>query len=239
MRRVLSTALLLLVVASCSGAEVSPLCGGRVSVAEYVLQFEQGLANFDDAASLSLEANSVSVLDVLLAARESAEPSKAAAESLASRVATFIATMNSHDWVVSQALDDDRSVSAADALSTEESLRQANTVEALVLSSCPGVSTLAAPSATYDTLPAPSTPSPTATDPPDAGQKEESEARVLGELVGNTFGITMSPAQVMCVGRALADVVDATQAQSGPGQYVQQYQTAFDDCDVDFMVPAS
>ena len=228
-----------LLLSACSDASSLPLCSGRESVAEYVLQFGQGLANFDDATSLQLEANSLSVLDVVLAARDGSPETRTAAEALSARVAAFVAAMNSHDWVVSDALDDEKSLRAADALATEESLRQANTVEAHVLSSCPGVSTIAAPSVSHDTLPMPPAPSPTATDPPDAGPKEESEARALGTLVGNSFGITMTPQQVLCVGRSLGDVVDATQAQAGPGQYVQQYQAAFDSCGVDFKVPTS
>lgn len=226
-------------VSACSDSSSVPLCSGRESVAEYVLQFGQGLANFDDSTSLQLEANSLSVLDVVLAARSGSAETKSAADGLSARVALFIAAMNSHDWVVSDALGDEKAVLAADALATETALRQANTVEAYVLSSCPGVSTVAAPPVSHDTLPLPPVPSPTATDPPDAGQKEESEARALGTLVGNSFGITMTPDQVVCVGRALGDVVDATQAQSGPGQYVEQYQSAFDSCGVEFRVPTS
>ena len=147
--------------------------------------------------------------------------------------------MNADDWVISVALDDTKAVAAADALSGEAPLREANTVEAYVLGQCPTASTSGPPGETFETLPAPSVPSPTATDPPDSGQKEQSQAESLGALVGTTFGITMSAEQVKCVGTALQDVVDATQAQSGPGQYAEQYQSAFDSCGVDFEVPSS
>lgn len=232
-------AILPLVSLGCAGGDVSTLCSGRLSVADYVLQFGQGLANFDDTAALNLQADSLSVLDVLLAAKDAPDATKTAAETLSTRVATFIAVMNSRDWIVSAALEDETAVAAADALATDDTLRLANTVEAHVLSLCPGVSTLPPPVASYDTLPLPSLPSPTATDPLDAGQKEESEARELGTLVGNSFGLTMTPDQVLCVGRALSAVTDATQARSGPGQYLEQYQSAFDSCGVEFTVPES
>lgn len=236
---VASAALLAGTLAACSDAAESPLCSGRVSVADFVVQFGQGMAEFDDSTVLDLQANSVSVLDVLLAARDSDPETKSAAESLSAKLAAFIAGMNAHDWIISDALDDDAVGRASDALATEDSLRQANTVEALVLRTCPAAVTVAAPEATYDTLPSPSVPSPTATDPPASGQKDASQEYALGQLIGNTFGITMTPVQVQCVGTALSGVTDATGAQAGPGQYSAQYQRAFDDCGVDFTVPGS
>lgn len=239
MRRIVLTVLLSGLALSCSAGDADPLCSGRVSTAEYVLRFGQGLANFDDSASLSLEADSLSVLDVLLAGRGADGGDRKAAEDLSAKVAAFIASMNSHDWLISAALDDPKAVANADALATEDSLRQANTVEALVLQKCPSVPTLAAPQASYDTLPLPSQPAPDETVPPAAPPDDDSQARALGTIIGESFGLTMTPEQVLCVGRALTEVVDATQAQSGPGQYTRQYQTAFDSCGVDFEVPAS
>lgn len=239
MRRLAALLFVPLVLVGCSQGSTTPLCAGRVSIADWVLQFGQGLANFDDSASMSLQVDSVSILDVALAARDSDEEAAAAAVGLSTKIATFVAVMNSHDWLVSVALEDDKAIAAADALANEESLRQANTIESLILSKCPSVSTLAPPVATYDTLPAPSVPSPTATDPPDNGQKDASEATALGIAVGTAFGITMSAEQVTCVGTQLQGVVDATQAMSGPGQYTAQFQSAFDACGVDFMVPQS
>lgn len=239
MRRAFVLLCLFSPLTACSSPDGRPLCAGRVPVAEYVVQFGQGLPNLDDEATLNLQADSVSALDVVLAAREAGPETKSAAVSLAAKIAAFVAAMNAQDWIVSQALDDPDVTMAADSLGTEDSLRQANTVEAHVLRECPGVVTVPAPQASFDTLPSPVVPSPTATDPPDAGQKDDSEALALGTLVGNSFGLTLSPAQVLCIGRALRDVVDATQAQSGPGQYSAQYQSAFDGCSVDFTVPAS
>lgn len=238
MRRLIVPFLLLSLV-SCGAPGGSPLCAGRITVGDYVMQFGQGLANFDDQAALNLQADSISVLDVLLSARDAGGPTGEAARRLADKVAAFVAAMNTQDWIISLALDDAGAQAASEALATEESLRQANTVEAHVLRECPGTVTAAPPPASYDTLPGPSIPSPTATDPPYDGPKEESEARALGTLVGTSFGLTMTPAQVLCVGRALEQVTDATRAQSGPGQYAAQYQAAFDGCGVDFTVPES
>lgn len=226
------------VLAGCGGGETEALCRGRVSVADWVLQFGQGLANFDDAAATELEADSVSILDAVLAAR-SADRAGDSAVRLSEIVASFVAAMNTHDWSVSAALDDTRAVAAADALGTEDALRLANAVEAVVLTECGTVPTIAQPSDTAETLPFPSVPSPTATDPDSSPPPEESEARALGTAVGSAYGLTLTDEQVVCLGTALNDVADATGAFAGPGQYQAQFQAAFDGCGIAFEVPGS
>ena len=231
-------ALLAGMVTGCGGGEPEALCRGRVSVADWVLQFGQGLANFDDAAATELEADSVSTLDVVLAAR-SADRAGAPAEQLSVLVADFVAVMNTHDWSVSAALDDARAVAAADALGTEDALRSANAVEAAVLTVCGTVPTIAQPSDTAETLPFPSVPSPTATDPDSSPPPEDSEARALGSAIGSAYGLTLSDEQVVCLGTELNGVTDATGALAGPGQYQAQFQAAFDACGIAFEVPGS
>jgi hypothetical protein len=225
-------------VTGCGGAEPGALCRGRVSVADFVLQFGQGLANFDDVAATELEADSVSTLDVVLAARD-ADLAGTSAEQLSVLVADFVAVMNTHDWSVSGALDDSRAVTAADALGSEDALRLANAVEASVLTECGTVPTFAQPSDTAETLPFPSVPSPTATDPESSPPPEVSEARALGSAIGSAYGLTLSDEQVVCLGTELNGVTDATGALAGPGQYQSQFQAAFDACGIAFEVPAS
>lgn len=234
---VMCVASLCVVLVACGPRASGDLCRGRVSVADWVLQFGQGLANFDDSAATQLEADSLSVLDVVLAARSAERGGKDAA-ALSEEVADFVAAMNSLDWSVSAALDDAGAISAADALGTEEALRRANVVEAAVLTECGTVPTIVQPSDTAETLPFPSVPSPTATDPDSAPPDEESEARALGTEVGNAFGLTLSDEQVVCLGRSLNGVTDATGAMAGPGQYQSQFQSAFDACGIDFEVPS-
>ncbi|MFM8553570.1 MAG: hypothetical protein ACKOBO_03010 [Acidimicrobiales bacterium] len=239
-RRVLplvGTAALTLVLCACSPGASDDLCRGRVSVADWVLQLTQGLANFDDSAATQLEADSLSVLDVVIAARD-ADRGGPDASALSEEVADFVAAMNSLDWSVSAALDDARAVAAADALGTEETLRKANVVEAAVLTECGTVPTIVQPADTAETLPFPSVPSPTATDPDSGPPDEESEARALGTEVGNAFGLTLTDEQVVCLGRSLNGVTDATGALAGPGQYQAQFQAAFDGCGIGFEVPS-
>lgn len=223
-------------VAGCAAGESRELCRGRVSVGDWVLQFGQGLANFDDSSATELEADSLSVLDVVLAARPEGLGGDDAVE-LSGQVAAFVAAMNTHDWSVSAALGDDRALEAADALGTEDALRRANVVEAAVLTECGTVPTLVQPVDTAETLPFPSVPAPTDTEPESTPPDDESETRALGTEVGTAFGLTLTDGQVVCLGRELNGVTDATGALAGPGQYQAQFQAAFDACSIPFQVP--
>lgn len=238
MRRVLAAAIVLGPLVACSGAAPDAMCGGRVSVPEYVLQFGQGLANFGDDETVTLEADSLSVLDVLLAARDVAGEAGQAATGLSGSVADFVGAMNSRDWSISAALDDEETVRRADVIGSADSLRLANTVEAAVIERCGAVPTAAPPEMTAETLPLPVVPAPTDTEPPAAPPDEVQEQMATGTMVGTMFGLVLSPAEVSCIGRELDGVVDATQAVSGPGQYGAQFQAAFDACGVEFTVPS-
>ena len=236
MKRVLVLVVSLLCLQACAGSAAEPLCGGRTSVAAYVIRFGQGLANFDDGSSLALEADSVSVLDVVLAARD-ADTTRTAAESLAAKLGSFIGVMNGHDWIISDSLDDPRALSTSDALGTEESLREANTVEALVLQTCGSDSVPDAPVDSAETLPPPSYQAPTDTSPDAALPDDSSDAASLGRTVGIQFGLTLTQRQVECLGLALQGISDVTEAFSSPAQYQKQFQAAFDQCGIPFEVP--
>lgn len=238
MRRFLAASAFLLPLLGCSVDTRGTACSGRVSVPEYVLQFGQGLANFGDDETVTLEADSLSVLDVLLAARDFGGEAGQAASDLSASVADFVAAMNSLDWSVSAALDDVETVRRADVLGSSGSLRLANTVEAAVIEECGAVPTAAPPAMTAETLPLPAVPAPTDTEPPSSPPDDAQQHEATGTMVGTMFGLVLTPAQVSCVGRELEGVIDATQSVSGPGQYGAQFQAAFDACGVDFTVPA-
>ena len=138
---------------------------------------------------------------------------------------------------LSDSLDDPRALSTSDALGTEESLREANTVEALVLQRCGSDSVPAAPVDSAETLPPPSYQAPTDTSPDAALPDDSSDAASLGRTVGIQFGLTLTQQQVECLGLALQSISDVTEAFSSPAQYQKQFQAAFDQCDIPFEVP--
>jgi hypothetical protein len=219
---------------SCS-SEFS-ICEDVSSVAGFTIQFSQGLDNFSesDFATLKNEA---------FAARKSvnhvavSHPSSEEAVNLARKLNVFISSMEKSDWDVSMAMVDIVTMDAASELGSPQSLTQANTVESLLIGECGLPSTIANSDQTVETLPGPSIPSPTQTEPPTNTINEGSQDDALGETVARLFNLTVSPAQTTCLGRALQDVVDVSSSTANLAQYQSQFQRAFDECTIDFTVP--
>jgi hypothetical protein len=116
-------------------------------------------------------------------------------------------------------------------------LKEANNVESFVIEKCGLPEFTPNDENLFGTLPMPYIAPPTATEPPTGPVNQESEDIALGTMVGNLFGLTLSAEEVSCIGRELQDIVDVTSATSNADQYVQQYQKAFDTCEIDFQVP--
>lgn len=225
----MASLLSVLALSSCGGGG-STFCDGVKSVSDYVAQFAQGLDNFSEDRYTQLRLDSLDALDVVEGTTD--DPAHGAdAKGLRSRLRDFVTAMDDVSWDVSRALENESAVSAAGALATPEALAQANSVESVVISRC-GLPTTIPPLVGSDTLPYPSVPAPTATDPPSAGPNEDSEAQSTGQMVATQFGLTLSPTEVLCLGRELGNVID-----DGSGDPASTYQRAFDVCGIDFTVP--
>jgi hypothetical protein len=145
--------------------------------------------------------------------------------------------MDDVDWDVSIALLTNEAVEAASSLGTAETLSQANAIDAFVISQCGLPSTLAPVPGSPDSLPSPSIASPTQTDPPSTPPNESSETREEGRLVAEIFGLTLSNAELDCLGNQLSNIVDVSGANANLAQYQGQFQKAFDSCKIIFTVP--
>lgn len=200
------------------------------------MRFTQGLDNFSEDQYEQLRLDSLEVLDTMNAVLTSANPPEQASP-LAIKINTFVGAMDDVDWDVSIALLTNEAVEAASALGTVETLAQANSVDAFVISQCGLPSTLAPLAMPVDTLPAPSLPSPSQTDPPSNPPDDLAEAREEGRLVAEVFGLLLSQAQQECLGSNLSGIVDVSGANSNLAQYQSQFQKAFDVCSIDFKVP--
>jgi hypothetical protein len=229
---VLASSLLLV---GCGGGSES-LCDSPLSVPSYTMRFSQGLDNFSEDQYQQLRLDSLEVLDTINAvAVSSAAPSEAS--KLAIKVNTFVGAMDDADWDVSIALLTNEAVEAASVLGTVETLSQANAIDAFVISQCGLPSTLAPIVGPADTLPSPSIPSPTQTDPPVSPPNDESEAREAGRLVASVYNLTLSDNDMVCLGSELSDIVDVSGANANLAQYQGQFQKAFDACNINFSVP--
>lgn len=227
------------VVAGCS-PDTGTLCDAPASVAGYVTAFDQGLGNLEADQFLGLRVETIGVrqtLDLVLA--ESAVPPevRSAATELDDLIGLFSTGMDSVNWDISEGLLDDEIVRIVDRIASDVALSTANMVEALVIERCGLPPIVPRDPDTADSLPAPSVAPPTATDPPTDTIDERSEARSLGTIIGETFGLTLDDTQVVCLGLALEGVYDASGSATSPEKYQRQFQSAFDRCEIDFTVP--
>ena len=228
-------ACLLFVAVSCGESQES-LCKAPLSVPSFTIRFSQGLDNFSEDQYEQLRSDSQNVLQTVnLVAVSEGAPSEAS--DLAIKINKFVTAMEDAEWDVTIALLTSEAVKAASSLGTAETLAQANTVDAFVISQCGLPSTLAPLIGSQDTLPMPSVPSPLQTDPPASPPNELSEAREEGRLIASIFGLSLSENDCECLGTEISDVVDVSSSGANLAQYQGQFQKAFDACNIDFKVP--
>ncbi len=159
------------------------------------------------------------------------QPSDSDSTRLYVKLQKFTSIMKNLSWDFSKALLDTDASDAAANLGTPESLRQANVVESFVITTC-GMPSTVPFEATFDTLPSPSIPKPTDTEPPSGNQNQKSEHIATGKVLASIYGVAISDSEAQCLGSLLGDVVDATSASADSTQYAQQFQKAFDVCGI-------
>jgi len=233
---VLTFVVLLGALTSCS-SDTDSSCGSNTSVSDYVAGFSQGLDNFseDRYAQLRTDSNSAyertvnAVTDELVTGE---------ATAVATKISGFISIMDTVNWDVNRALDIAEAVAAALELGSELTLRQANAVEAQLVTRCGMPSSIASPNDSEITLPMNPIPSPTATDPTTNTVSDSSELTVIGKVVADQFGLSVTDDEAECLGESLAGVYDVSGPNSNNAQYQSQFQQAFDSCGIDFSVPS-
>ena len=98
-------------------------------------------------------------------------------------------------------------------------------------------SSVAPPTDGEVTLPMNPIPSPTATDPTTKTVSDSSELLVVGKVIANQFGLTVSETEAACLGTALSNIYDVSGPETNNAQYQRQFQRAFDVCGIVFSVP--
>ena len=226
---------LLGVLASCS-SNSDVLCGSNISISDYVAGFSQGLDNFseDRYAQLRTESNSAYERTVNAVTDDSVS---AEATAIATKISAFITSMDTVEWDVNRAPDIAEAVEAAVDLGSESTLRQANAVEAELVKRCGMPSSGAPPTEGEVTLPMNPIPSPTATDPTTNTVSDISELSVIGKMIANQFGLTVSDSEGACLGTSLSGIYDVSGPETNNAQYQRQFQRAFDGCGIVFSVP--
>ena len=232
--RVLASCIAVLSLTACSPSGDS--CSRAVSVPSFTIRFAQGLDNFSEDQYVELRLDALAARDTVADVLETVPASTAAANVL-TRLDDFIEAMDASNWDVSEALSSAAAIAAAEELGSATTLSEANQVDALVIDRCGLPPTVAPNAEPPETLPAPWIAAPEETDMDRPLLDDESEVYAMGEVVGTLFRLTLDTEQVMCLGRALVGVVDKSDATSNSAQYQQQFQVAFDSCDIDFTVP--
>lgn len=239
--RFLAVATVSLVVLSGCGTGGSGLCDSPVSLAGFVVGFDQQLENFDSDQSAGLQPETMEVLlqaDLLSGDDSLDAQTRDVAREFADLVGRFADSMDDALWDLSTALANETTVAVVAEIGSPATLADANLLESVVIDKCGLPPMGPSDSGVLPTLPMPSIPSPTDTEPPVNTVNEESEARALGTTVGELFSLTLSDRDTVCLGRALSGVYDKTGTSSTEEQYLRQFQVAFDRCGIDFVVPA-
>ena len=221
---------------SCSSGPEA-VCSSNISISDYVARFSQGLDNFseDRYSLLRTESNSAyertvnAVTDDVITTE---------ATSVASKISAFISVMDKVDWDVTRALNVSDAITAAEALGSESTLRQANAVEGQLVARCGLPSSIAPPNMPENTLPMNPIPSPTATDPTTNTVSDSSELSVIGKMIANQFGLTITDTEAECLGESLSGIYDVSGPETNNAQYQRQFQRAFDGCGIVFDIPS-
>jgi hypothetical protein len=206
-------------------------------VSDYVAGFSQGLDNFSEDRYAQLRSDSNAAYERTVNAVTN-DLVSAQATLVATKISTFISVMDSVDWDVNRALDIAVANAAAVDLGSELTLMEANAVEAELVGICGMPPTVAPPTEGEVTLPMNSIPSPNATDPTMNTVDESSELSVIGKIVANQFGLTVTDVEAECLGESLAGIYDVSGSNSNNAQYQRQFQRAFDSCGIDFVIPS-
>ena len=221
---------------SCSSGPEA-VCSSNISISDYVAGFSQGLDNFseDRYSLLRTESNSAyertvnAVTDDVITTE---------ATSVASKISAFISVMDKVDWDVTRALNVSDAITAAEALGSESTLRQANAVEGQLVARCGLPSSIAPPNMPENTLPMNPIPSPTATDPTTNTVSDSSELSVIGKMIADQFGLTITDTEAECLGESLSGIYDVSGPETNNAQYQRQFQRAFDGCGIVFDIPS-
>jgi hypothetical protein len=234
--RVLGLTAVISFLGGCALNNEQSFCEDVPSVAGFVIRMSQGLDNFSEDQYSLLQSTSLSVYDTVSEAIADTEFSLAA-ETLSLNLQRFNKAMDDVFWDVTLAVNNSDALAASSVFTDPQMLKEANNVESFVIEKCGLPEFTPNDENFFGTLPMPYIAPPTATEPPTGPVNQESEDIALGTMVGNLFGLTLNAEEVSCIGRELQDIVDVTSATSNADQYVQQYQQAFDTCEIDFQVP--
>lgn len=223
-------------LASCSAFSTSDdLCDSRVSVADFLTSLRDGVGAIADSQYASIRMSAFDAYDATVEAMDN-EDTRSAASVLQPRLQRFVQEMDDLSWDLSVVADSVEALDAITALNSEDSLQQANVVDAYMISRCGTASTVVQSPGVEITLPGPVISQPNDSLPLTEEPNERSEAASLGFTVATAFNLTLSESEMVCLGTALTGVYDASGDSKNIDQYTQQFQSAFNNCNIDAVI---
>ena len=223
-------------LASCSAFSTSDdLCASKVSVADFLTSLRDGVGAIADSQYASIRMSAFDAYDATVEAMDN-EDTRSAASALQPRLQRFVQEMDDLSWDLSVVADSVEALEAITALNSEDSLRQANVVDAYMISRCGTASTVVQSPGVEITLPGPVISQPNDSLPLTEEPNERSEAASLGFTVATAFNLTLSESEMVCLGTALTGVYDASGDSKNIDQYTQQFQSAFNNCNIDVVI---
>ena len=223
-------------LASCSAFSTSDdLCASKVSVADFLTSLRDGVGAIADSQYASIRMSAFDAYDATVEAMDN-EDTRSAASALQPRLQRFVQEMDDLSWDLSVVADSVEALEAITALNSEDSLRQANVVDAYMISRCGTASTVVQSPGVEITLPGPVISQPNDSLPLTEEPNERSEAAALGFTVATAFNLTLSESELVCLGTALTGVYDASGDSKNIDRYTQQFQSAFNNCNIDAVI---
>ena len=223
-------------LASCSAFSTSDdLCGSKASVADFLTSLRDGVGAIADSQYASIRMSAFDAYDATVEAMDN-EDTRSAASALQPRLQRFVQEMDDLSWDLSVVADSVEALEAITALNSEDSLQQANVVDAYMISRCGTASTVVQNPGVEITLPGPVISQPNDSLPLTEEPNERSEAASLGFTVATAFNLTLSESEMVCLGTALTGVYDASGDSKNIDQYTQQFQSAFNNCNIDVVI---
>lgn len=213
----------------------SDTCDSRVSVADFLMSIRDGVGTIADSQYASIRMSAFDAYDATVEAMDN-EDTRSAASVLQPRLQRFVQEMDDLSWDLSVVADSIEALEAITALNSEDSLQQANVVDAYMISRCGTASTVVQSPGVEITLPGPVISQPNDSLPLTEEPNERSEAASLGFTVATAFNLTLSESEMICLGTALTGVYDASGSNKNIDQYTQQFQSAFNNCNIDVVI---
>ena len=221
---------------SCSAfSSNTDTCDSRVSVADFLTSLRDGVGAIADSQYASIRMSAFDAYDATVEAMDN-EDTRSAASVLQPRLQRFVQEMDDLSWDLSVVVDSVEALEAITALNSEDSLQQANVVDAYMISRCGTASTVVQNPGVEITLPGPVISQPSDSLPVTQEPNERSEAASLGFTVATAFNLTLSESEMVCLGTALTGVYDASGDSKNIDQYTQQFQSAFNNCNIDAVI---